>query len=155
VLKKGYYESKGYEIFKQYENYRKQYRSLASDFQISFLLGLIKYFKFFMEKGKGKDFYDSSFSNEFNNILLKQVEIYEKDYILLQHETNFFNYLFNNVVYLLNENKQMKKNINDYYKQNSKLKHELIKNKKELDVIKDSKSWKLTKPFRKLRNLFK
>ncbi|MDR0911840.1 MAG: class I SAM-dependent methyltransferase [Methanobrevibacter sp.] len=122
----------------------------------------LKDIKFFMEKGKGKDFYDSSFSNEFYNIFLKQVELYEKDHILLQHETNFFNYLFNNVRYLLSENKQMKKNINDNQnllslnkQEFKKLKRESIKNKKELDVIKDSNSWKLTKPFRKLRTLFK
>lgn len=46
MFKQGYYEKIGYEYFKKLPNYRKLYNALATESQISLLLGLIKNYKF-------------------------------------------------------------------------------------------------------------
>ena len=46
MFEQGYYEKLGYEKFKAYTDYRKLYNSLATESQISFLLGLIADYKF-------------------------------------------------------------------------------------------------------------
>lgn len=50
MFKQGYYEEIGYKKFKEFTNYRQSYKSLASESQISLLLGLIANYKFSNER---------------------------------------------------------------------------------------------------------
>ena len=49
-LEQGYYEKSGYERFKTYTDYRKEYKSLCAVSQISFLLGVLSDYKFSNKK---------------------------------------------------------------------------------------------------------
>jgi hypothetical protein len=53
IFPKGHYEKLGYEVFLEYENFQEEYKILLGQFEfglhpfeISFLLGLIKYYEF-------------------------------------------------------------------------------------------------------------
>ena len=46
MFEQGYYEKLGYKNLKRYQDYRKKYKSLMSESQISFLLGILSNFKF-------------------------------------------------------------------------------------------------------------
>lgn len=50
MFKQGYYEEIGYKKFKEFTNYRQSYKSLASESQISLLMGLIANYKFSNER---------------------------------------------------------------------------------------------------------
>lgn len=46
LFQDGYFEEKGIRIFKNFPNWQKQYKSLSSEWEIAFLLGLISDYKF-------------------------------------------------------------------------------------------------------------
>lgn len=61
--------------------------------------------------------------------------------------------LDNQIATLKNENNKLKKSNNDLKSKNKKLKNKYEKSMKLNEELLDSKSWKITKPLRKIRNL--
>ena len=87
-----------------------------------------------------------------NNKKVKNKEYYEA---LNESIISKVDVLFKDNVKIHNSNKNLKKGNKNLKKENKKLKKENKKIKKGYDKIKNSKSWRITKPLRKIISLFR